>query len=155
MAQALSGNVLPAASGNRPLVAIPVWKPFTSRREENARMGRDRPDPRHTLARNLRMLMEETKLSGPEVARKAGVSPKTVNNMVNGRHGPRLDHVDAVARVFGLDLWQLIHPGLRSDLKQTGALARLVDLYSDSPPDAQLHILQTAELWHARQQRAG
>lgn len=154
MAQVLSGKGLPIASDNMPLVAAPVRKPFTPRREENARMGRDRPGPRQTLARNLRMLMEETKLSGPEVARRAGVSPKTVNNMLNGRHGPMLDHVDAVARVFGLDLWQLMHPGLRSDLKQTDALARLVDLYSDSSPDAQSHILQTAELWHALQQRA-
>jgi transcriptional regulator with XRE-family HTH domain len=92
------------------------------------------------------MLMAETKLSGAEVARLAGISSKSVNNMLHGRHGPNLDHVEAVAAVFQLTGWQLILPGLRSDIARNGHLDALMQHYTDSSAEGRANIDRVAEL---------
>jgi transcriptional regulator with XRE-family HTH domain len=58
--------------------------------------------PRQILARNLKALLNKTGLSASEVAKKAGVDRKTINNQLNARYDPRPEQVDAVASVFGL-----------------------------------------------------
>jgi transcriptional regulator with XRE-family HTH domain len=92
------------------------------------------------------MLMAETKLSGAEVARLAGISSKSVNNMLHGRHGPNLDHVEAVAGVFQLTGWQLILPGLRSDIARNGHLDALMQHYTDASTEGRANIDRVAEL---------
>jgi transcriptional regulator with XRE-family HTH domain len=92
------------------------------------------------------MLMDETKLSGAEVARLAGISSKSVNNMLHGRHGPNLDHVEAVAAVFQLTGWQLILPGLRSDIARNGHLDALMQHYTDCSAEGRANIDRVAEL---------
>ncbi len=47
-----------------------------------------------------------------EVARRAGTSQKTVNNLLHARHPPNLEIVDQVAGAFSLELWQILVPGL-------------------------------------------
>ena len=90
--------------------------------------------------------MAETKLSGAEVARLAGISSKSVNNMLHGRHGPNLDHVEAVAGVFQLTGWQLILPGLRSDIARNGHLDALMQHYTDASTEGRANIDRVAEL---------
>ena len=92
------------------------------------------------------MLMAETKLSGAEVARLAGIASKSVNNMIHGRHGPNLDHVEAVAQVFQLTGWQLILPGMRADIARNGHLDSLIQHYADSSDAGRANIDRVAEL---------
>jgi transcriptional regulator with XRE-family HTH domain len=102
--------------------------------------------PRQTLAANLKMLMAETRLSGAEVSRLAGISSKSVNNMLHARHSPNLDDVEKVAAVFSLNLWQLILPGLRSDLAKNGHLDALMQHYAESSAEGRANIDRVAEL---------
>ena len=109
-------------------------------------MRKPSENPRHTLSANLKMLMAETRLSGAEVARLAGISSKSVNNMLHGRHGPNLDHVDAVAAVFQLTGWQLILPGLSAALVKSGHLQTLLDHYTSASAEGRANIDRMAEL---------
>jgi DNA-binding XRE family transcriptional regulator len=92
------------------------------------------------------MLMAETKLSGAEVARLAGIASKSVNNMIHGRHGPNLDHVESVARVFQLTGWQLILPGLHANLARNGHLDALMQHYAEASDQGRANIDRVAEL---------
>lgn len=75
-------------------------------------MTRSRPQPRVVLARNLRFLMGRRGYTEAEVARRAGISQKTVNNILNERVSTSLERADAIAKVFGLALWQMTLPEL-------------------------------------------
>lgn len=90
--------------------------------------------------------MAQTKLSGAEVARLAGISSKSVNNMLHGRHGPNLDHVEAVAGVFQLTGWQLILPGLSVEIARNGHLDALMQHYADASAEGRANIDRVAEL---------
>lgn len=71
-------------------------------------MLKDKPRPRHNFARSLKLLMAKTGMSAAEVAKRAHVDRKTINNQVNGRYDPRPEVADAVAEVFGFAGWQLL-----------------------------------------------
>jgi transcriptional regulator with XRE-family HTH domain len=102
--------------------------------------------PRAVLADNLKNLMKIRELSGPQVASKAGVDRKTVNNMINARFNPDLDNVEAVARVFGLAAWQLLRPGPIDDLAKAGAIDKLIDAYYVSSEAGKENILRVADM---------
>lgn len=89
--------------------------------------------------------MDATGLSGASVARMSGVSPKSVNNMLHGRHGAKLDHVEAVAQVFSLNLWQLILPDLTAELVKNGQLAKLVKHYAEANEQGRENISRVAD----------
>ncbi len=93
----------------------------------------DRPLPRETLARNLSYLMDKHGLSCAALAKKSGVSAKTVNNMQQTRFNVTLDSVDAVARVFGLTAWHLIMPNLPSDMLESKTMEQHVAKFCQLP----------------------
>lgn len=74
-----------------------------------------------TYSDNLRMLMHDRDISHTEVARRiktAGgdVSYKTVKRVMELHPSePGLDTLEDIARVFGLEVWQMLIQGLRSD----------------------------------------
>lgn len=105
-----------------------------------------RPATRQTLARTLRLLMEKTGFSEAEVSKRSGVSKKSVNNMLNARHAPNLDHVDAVAAVFGLNLWHVIMPGLPDELIASKSLDELIARYSHANALGRESIDRVAEM---------
>ena len=73
--------------------------------------------PRHTLARNVRKLME----AHPDldtiakIVTAGGGSNGTVGRIVKGDVSTRVDAVAQVARVFGLEAWQLLVPSFDPD----------------------------------------
>lgn len=69
------------------------------------------------LAENLRALMAATPAlsSSPKVASKGGVSARTINNAEKARHDPKLSSVEAIARRFGLETYQLLIPSEDKD----------------------------------------
>lgn len=105
-----------------------------------------RPATRQTLARTLRLLMEKSGLSEAEVSRRSGVSKKSVNNMLNARHAPNLDHVDAVASVFGLNLWHMILPNLPDELIASKSIDDLIAHYSRADQRGRESIDRVAEI---------
>ena len=101
--------------------------------------------PRETLARNLRHLKQMREWSDATIAKKAGISAKAVNNMINARHSPNIDDVDAVARVFGLTGWHLIMPNLPDDLINSPNVGSLFTSYASADPEGRKVIDMIAE----------
>jgi DNA-binding XRE family transcriptional regulator len=64
------------------------------------------------LAANLKALMERRPdlSSGAKLAKRSGIAQKTINNIENGRHDPKLSTVEALARAFNLRSHQLLCP---------------------------------------------
>lgn len=102
--------------------------------------------PRETLAKNVKFLMDqndnETEAS---LAKRSGVSQKTVNNIINNRTSVQLDSVEAIAAAYGLNGWQLIIPGLPAELLSSGTIAKMYDDYANSSSEGRKHIEQVAE----------
>lgn len=132
---AILGKVFPNCQGTlSPLIGKAF--PMPSRR----------PIPREILARNLAALLKKTGFTSPEVAGKAKVDRKTVNNQLNGRFDPRPDQVDAVAKVFGLGYWDLLNPYFDVDKETNETLVRLVELYSRATDTGKESIISVAQL---------
>jgi|EndMetStandDraft_7_1072992.scaffolds.fasta_scaffold20096_1 transcriptional regulator with XRE-family HTH domain len=58
-----------------------------------------------TLRDTLRKAVEASPLSKEELAEKAGLSRKSLYNLLEGRADPRLSSVEALAHALGLDLF--------------------------------------------------
>ena len=106
---------------------------------------------RETLAANLDMLMHlrKPRWKQIELAKKAGVSQRTVGNMLagsnKGRSGATLDRIDAVANVFGLQSWHLLMPGLPDDIQQAKIMSHVISGYLLADDDGRDLIVKIAE----------
>lgn len=108
---------------------------------------RDKPPaPREILAKNLRVLIQRAKLTPPKVAKEAHIDRKSVTNMLNAKHNPNLDHVEAVARVFGLTAWQLIRSNLEKDVAAAAQVDGLIHRFYDADAEQRRTIMQVAEM---------
>lgn len=108
-------------------------------------MQRKRPHTMETLARNLNFLMEKYGYSEREVAKRSGVSAKTVNNMRNARTTATIENAERVANVFGLDGWQLIVPSMPTDLVESRHLKNTINNYAASDHEGRAAIDRLAE----------
>jgi transcriptional regulator with XRE-family HTH domain len=70
------------------------------------------------LAENLKTLMAaDADLStGPKVAKASGVSRKSINNIAENRHDPKLSSIEAIAKAYRLDAYQMLAPGIDNNL---------------------------------------
>lgn len=109
-------------------------------------MATSRPLPRHTLATNLKALIECHGLTAPDVAKRAGVDRKTINNQLNARYDPRPEQVDKVAAVFGLSGWQLLSPTLDAARNGDGKVETLLEYFSGADDKGREDILRIAEI---------
>lgn len=109
-------------------------------------MTKKYPSPRHVLAENLKGLLKQAGLSGPDLADKAKVDRKSVNNMLNARYDPRPDNVDAVAKVFGLTGWQLLRPGTGDQTVPAAQIETLIERFTEASPEERATILRVAEM---------
>lgn len=108
-------------------------------------MGRNRPNPRESLARNVKFLKDKYGYSDREIERRSGVAHKTVNNMHNNRHRVSLEAVEDVARVFGLEAWHLINPNLPADLVESPTISTLISNYAPADDQGRRHVDMVAE----------
>lgn len=106
----------------------------------------EKPTPRQVLAANLKELLKIHKTSAPKVAAKAGIDPKSMNNMLNARVEPRRENVDAVAKVFGYTGWQLIRRNITKDMPKAAELDDLIERYIDASPAQRETIMKVAEM---------
>lgn len=102
--------------------------------------------PRQVLAENLKALLKIHELSAPTVAARAGIDPKSVNNMLHARFEPRLENVEAVAKVFGLTGWQLIRRNLTKGMPGIDELEELIERYIAATPEQRETIMHVAEM---------
>jgi DNA-binding XRE family transcriptional regulator len=87
--------------------------------EDTKHMKRTRPDiykalknpgPRISLAWNLIKLRDKKKLTQVEVARRAGISSRTIISIEdeNGTYSPTLGIIDAIAKALGVTASDLV-----------------------------------------------
>lgn len=79
------------------------------------------------IAKNLRDAMERRKDRYPStnaLAKACGVAPNTVKNMLypesraptaRGESSPNIDKLDKVARVLGMQTWELLYPNSQDE----------------------------------------
>lgn len=105
----------------------------------------NRPDPRDSLARNLRFLMTQADLSEQNLADRSGVGQKTINNILNKVNSPTLSTVEKLAAAFGLTGWHLIMPNLPDELISSPTLAKLFSDYVSATPEGRKLIAHIAD----------
>lgn len=107
---------------------------------------------RDVLASNLAHLMSQSPdlSSGPKLAKASGVTQKTINNIVKGRHDPKLTSVEKIAKVFGVEAHQLLCPAA----EQTAFLA-VCRAYNETDDRGREILNATAEALLPRVSKAG
>lgn len=109
-------------------------------------MAKQRVPLRQRLAKNLRALAAPDQLSGHQIAGKAKLDPKTVNNMLRASHDPRLTHVEKVAAVFGMEAWQLLAFDLADRPADSSKVVALLEHYTSAKDEGRAAIMQVAEI---------
>lgn len=101
---------------------------------------------RHTLAENLRALLDKHDYAEEDLAEKADVSQKVINNMLHQRSAATIDTVEAVAGAFKLEAWQLLYSELTtSDPELTAKAAKVLSGYLSATPEGRDLIYRVAE----------
>jgi transcriptional regulator with XRE-family HTH domain len=98
------------------------------------------------FALNVRAQLRERGWTAPELARRAKLSPKTVNNVLNGRHAQQVDVLSKIAAALGLELWQMWLPQLPQDAAQDDTFPRLVTSAARLSPEAAARVAHIVEL---------
>ena len=101
---------------------------------------------RRRIAKNLRHLLASRAEASPDIAKAAGVDPKTLNNLVNARFDPRITQVEKVANTFGLQAWQLLATDFSSGVIDAREVVRLLEMYGRASPEGRSAIMQVATL---------
>lgn len=96
------------------------------------------------LAENLRALMDHEQYSEAALAQRAKVNPTTINNMLNQNHAAKIDSLEAVAKAFGHQAWELLLEG--GPRFGDATLPRLIEDYRRSDDTGRHSILTVAEL---------
>jgi transcriptional regulator with XRE-family HTH domain len=91
------------------------------------------PSIREIAAHNLGELMakDDSARTLEKLALKSGVGKSTIDRMKKGQVGVSLDTLEAVAQVFKIEAWQLIHPHMGNDSFENELLTMLKGVDAD------------------------
>jgi transcriptional regulator with XRE-family HTH domain len=94
------------------------------------------------LGENLRRLMDAHPdlSSSPKMATKTGIAARTINNVENQRHDAKVGTVEAIAKAFGLQPYQLLCP---TDDKEFFLVCKAWNLANESGRDLLLGAAET------------
>jgi len=98
------------------------------------------------FGRNVKAQLTHQGLAGSELAKKAGIAPKTLNNLLNGRHAPQFDVLDKLAKALKVELWQLWLPEFPADAAHDETFPRLIETASKLTPAARKAVARMADL---------
>ena len=98
------------------------------------------------FAHNMKEQLRERGWTPPELARRAGLSPKTVNNVLNGRHAQQLNILLKIANALELELWQMWLPKLPKDAMHDETFPHLVTTAAKLSPEAIDRVAHIADL---------
>jgi transcriptional regulator with XRE-family HTH domain len=105
-----------------------------------------RPLPKYVVRDNLKFLMAQGNIPPGELAEKAGIDRKTLNNFLNARYDPRPEMLDKVAGVFGLDGWMLLSPLVKEGGEHSSQINRLLTAYAAASDKGKENVLRVAEM---------
>lgn len=98
------------------------------------------------FSRNVVAQMTRQKLTTAQLSKKADVAPKTLNNLLNGRHAPQLDVLAKIADALEVDLWQLWLPELTVDMAHDANFPLLIRTAAQLTPTALKAVARMADL---------
>jgi len=98
------------------------------------------------FARNVQAHLEYGEITAPVLAKRAGISAKTLNNILNGRHAPQLDVLAKIAKGLKCELWQLWLPEFPADMAHDTTFPHLIRTASKLTPDALKAVSRMADL---------
>lgn len=98
------------------------------------------------FGRNVELQMVHQQMSPAVLARRASISPKTLNNVLKARHAPQLDVLTKIADALKVELWQLWLPEIAADMAHDETFPRLLETASKLNPDALKAVARLADL---------
>lgn len=109
------------------------------------------------FAANLRVVLRGRQMNRAELGESMekavrSVSQKTVYNVADQKHPPKLETLVAIAEKLKIPLWVMFIPDLPPELLEPSELARFTDMignYFETLPDHRQHIESTAVTWAA------
>lgn len=125
-----------------PAASTRIW----DRRRPTIGTMRQKAPLDENVSRNVRFLMERHGDNLRTLASRCGVSKSTVQRIVAGDQAASIEHCHAIAKAYGLQGWNLLHPDLPRDLEDGGTLARLINAYFRSSRSGRANINRVAEL---------
>ena len=108
-------------------------------------MGHASCDELILFGRNVRALLQQRKLSITELADRAKLARKTLNNVLSGRHAPSVEALAAIAEVLGVPLWAMFFPDMSSGM-DVEHLVQLVNCYLQADAQGRASIDAVAAL---------
>lgn len=103
-------------------------------------------EPLKTFADNVNRLMRHQDVGPAKLAKLAGISNKTLNNVLNGRHATQADILTAIADALKVQIWMLWLPYMPVDAKSDRIIQSLIETSAQLSEDAIVRIARMAEL---------
>jgi transcriptional regulator with XRE-family HTH domain len=97
------------------------------------------------VAKNLAKLMDAHRLTQQQLAKKADVAQRTISNILNASNEPGIEKINKIARVFGLEGWQLQMPNIPDDMLMSGVVHKVMDALTQATPEGREMIGRLAE----------
>ena len=99
------------------------------------------------FARNLDILMKHHGDDQVSLSKRAGVSQKTISNMLNpgDDRAPNLKNVALIAKAFKLQTWHILYPDAPEDILINSSIEKFVDNYVNTDKPLREAWAQVAE----------
>lgn len=98
------------------------------------------------IAANVKARMQMLGWSAPVLAKRAGISAKTLNNVLNARHAVQFDMLCRIADALGLQVWQLSMPQFPPNAADDASFPRLVRTAAGLDREARARVAHMADL---------
>lgn len=100
-----------------------------------------------TIADNTSKLKSHLSMSQKDIAKKAGLSQRTVSNALNPGSVDSLtmESIEKLAECFGIEPYQLLIPNLPIEELLSKRIQKVIECYSQANPDGRENIARIAE----------
>lgn len=92
------------------------------------------------VVNNIKMLLQKTGWSVPELEKKSGVPKRTIYAYLKKERKPSVEITDEIAQGFGLNGWHLLLPNLEYDIAKNSHLDGLIDKYISAAEETKGYI---------------
>lgn len=91
---------------------------------------------------NLTYYIEKSQLTQKEVAKRIKVTESSITDWVTKRHYPRLDKIQLLAEVFGIQMTDLVEPMNTEEKTAAEKEQKLLDLFHKVPDEKKEFLLK-------------
>lgn len=103
----------------------------------------NRDDLTMTVARNIQVFMERKGMKAPELARRSGLNPTGVYDIIYGRsRSPKIETIGKIAKGLGVPVSFLFDEIPEDDMR-----SEIISIFLQLPRGEQDRLLLTARAW--------